>query len=208
MPDAQNSLTWTGYPDAGEIRERQGTLWATYAGELLGQAASELPGKLPGDGRVVVRSGSLDGPAFETWGPKGWEALQARCEALAGSGAELLVLPHAGDVLSDVQRCLKFLDRWAEVATPIGLVLDPSALMTESMLDRAADHLGRMAASLLSRRGVAGVVVPDEAKSGRISASEWEPIIAAARAHRVPVIAACQPAQAVEPTPTESRPSP
>jgi len=204
MPDAQNSLTWTGYPDAGEIRDQHGSLWATYAGELLGPSAKDLPSS----GRVVVRSGSLDGPAFETWGPKGWEALEARCESIVESEATLLVLPHAGDVLSDVQRCLKFLDRWAEAIEPIGLIVDPAALMTESMLDREADHLGRMAASLISRRGVAGVVVPSEAEKDTIPASAWEPMMVAARAHRVPVISACQPAQAAEPVPAESRPSP
>ncbi len=208
MPHAQYSLTWTGYPDAGDIREKQGSLWGTYAGELLGSAGRELP-KV---GRVIVRSGSLDGPAFETWGPKGWEALETRCEGVAGSGAELLVLPHAGDVLSDVQRCLKFLDRWAEASEPIGLIVDPAAMMTDSMLNRAADHLGRMAASLLSRRGVRAVVVPVGGDAERIPAGAWEPMLTAARAHRVPVIAVAQAAipasQTSSQAPTERDESP
>lgn len=183
MPDAQALLSWSGYPDSGSIRDTDGNTWATVGPPLIGGGVCESPG------RVVRRSGALAGEAFETWGPKGWEALESACEAHTANG-ELLVVPHAGDVLSDIQRCLKFMDRWAGHGDGrgIGLLVDPSALITETMLDRVDDHIARMTSALIPREGVAAVVVANP--GNRLPQSVWAEVARAAEANGVPRVAA------------------
>lgn len=191
MIEAQSLLNWPSYPLPGIISRGDGSQWGRAHGESLLGGTGSYP-----EGTTVLRSGSLDGPAFETWGPKGWAALEARCDALAGDldgadrqpGTRLLLLPHASDVLSDTQRCLTFLTKRGGGAGGFGVVIDPMALLTESMLERAGDHLARVAASVLPAYGVAAMVIHPAAYGSRIPESAWGMLIEAAREAEVPLI--------------------
>jgi len=201
MHDAQPLLTWSGYPGAGEIRASDGTLWAAIGPPLL---APDFVAQITtaSHERLVCRSGSLAGPAFETWGPKGWAALEARCaEVVArgsgggggGGGDRVVVLPHAADVLSDLQRCRKILEKWGPESKigaggGIGLVVDPAALLTETMMDRVAEHFERLARILLPLPGVEAVVVPTDSASSGIAEGHWELMREAAQGCGVAVI--------------------
>jgi hypothetical protein len=190
MIEAQSLLNWPSYPLPGIISRGDGSQGGRAHGESLLEGVGAYP-----EGTTVLRSGSLDGPAFETWGPKGWAALEARCDALAGeldgadrSGTRLLLLAHASDVLSDTQRCLTFLTKRGGGVGGFGVVIDPMALLTESMLERAGDHLARVAASVLPAYGVAAMVVHPAAYGSRIPESAWGMLIEAAREAEVPLI--------------------
>ena len=99
--------------------------------------------------RVVLHSGRLGGDGLAgdiaTWSPPGMSALDSFCDVvgplLIERGQRALFMPHHAHVLSDVQRCVKFL--LARREQPFGIVLRPLALLASSMLARAEDHLRR-----------------------------------------------------------------
>jgi hypothetical protein len=100
-------------------------------------------------GRVACWTGSPSPVPMardvRTWGPEGMKALESACDAalerIGPAGGRLLLRPHARHVLSDVQRCLTFMLKRSE--QPIGLLLDPTAMLDASMLAKASDHLRR-----------------------------------------------------------------
>jgi hypothetical protein len=69
-----------------------------------------------------------------------------------------------------------------------GLVIDPLALLTETMLERAADHLARIAASVLPAHGVAAMVVHPSAYGSRVSESVWGTLVEAAVQADLPLV--------------------
>lgn len=139
-------------PDRGSLvltpRENSAVgAWGVFVDAGLVGAAVDLSSHLAG--RAGVWSGSLAEQPLardvRTWGPEGMAALNEACDAgvarAAAAGGRLLVRPHARHVLSDVQRCLTFMLK--RQGQPLGLLLDPAALLDSTMLGRAADHLRR-----------------------------------------------------------------
>lgn len=125
-------------------------------------------GRRVGPARLVAASGSFEARANEgaearmslrTHGGEGMRALLATVEAvrpgLESSGAQLCLLPHAAHVLSDVPSCVLFLRSAA--AEGVQLVVDPVALLTPTMLDRAEEHLERILGALAGHPGVAAL---------------------------------------------------
>jgi hypothetical protein len=95
---------------------------------------------------------------MEAWGPGAWQAMLGACREARGAGVRLLLRPHARHILSDAQRCLRFLEEQAPPFAP-PLLLDPAAMLTESMLPDAAEHLERILGALAGREGVWGVLL-------------------------------------------------
>lgn len=183
MPEAQALLDWSAYPGPGVILDSGGIPWAVAADRVLLEGLSMQDS----ESRLICRTGCLDGPAFLTWGPQGWQGLLEACERSAHAGLNLLLVPHAHDVLSDVQRCLKLLTDWADKG--IGVLVDPAALLTESMLDRAEDHLDRLSRALLPTHGVGGVVLSGVSASGEeLPAGVFRPVGEVARDLGLPLV--------------------
>lgn len=156
----------------GSVAERSADVFGWWSGvHLLDAAAPGMLlalGRRLGPARLVAGSGSFEAGADEgaearmslrTHGGEGMRALLAAVEAvrpgLEFSGARLCLLPHAAQVLSDVPSCLLFLRSAA--AEGVQLVLDPVALLTPAMLDRAEEHLERILEALAGHPGVAAL---------------------------------------------------
>ncbi len=135
---------------------------------------------------VVCWSGTLAAGLFErdlaTWGPEGWRAMLECAAGLAREAEELgvsvLVRPHARHVLSDVQRCVRFIEEFKGMR--VGLALDPCALLEASMLERASDHLERAMGSL---GGVCSAVMLTNVAVSPGGGSEEDLELAPAAAH-------------------------
>lgn len=112
------------------------------------------------DAKADPAQGRFD-PDFQVWSPVGWQALRAgiasAADSLRAHDATLCLRPHAGCVLSDPQGCLNFLrDAPAE---RVEILLDPVAMLTPGMLDKAEDHLARAFEALGDQPAVAGCVL-------------------------------------------------
>jgi len=110
-----------------------------------GEAAAGLP-----DAPVVIAwSGGLGEDLFSrdprTWLPPGRAALERWLDAalpvMERRGGRLLVRPHARHVVSDAHTAVSLLD--ARAGAPLGLALDPAALLEASMLADLDDHMVR-----------------------------------------------------------------
>ncbi len=114
-----------------------------------------------------------DQTGVRTWGPAGWETLAAWCDRLspelAAAGVEMWLRPHACHVLSDAQRCLTFVR--SRGPGPIGLLLDPLSMLTESMMPDAPDHLVRIFDALAAAAGVRGLWLPPVREDGAVRGS-------------------------------------
>lgn len=154
-----NVLTW--HDDA--IRDGS-SVWASVSSANLLDAGS---GQILGAGvaRVVVRSGwmAMDpdaGPVLSwTAGPRAKldQAIEGLLPALRERGATLLIRPALGDMVSDIPSALGIVRKWS--SQPVGLLVEPSALLTESMIERAADHLQRIGEALGEHESTAGVLL-------------------------------------------------
>ncbi len=122
--------------------------------------------------RLALWSGSMaswdadpDGlaaPDPRTWSAAGWERLEEACRALAAAAkdaSEVLFRTHASHILSDVPSCLRFLRQVEQWGGRGGLLLDPAAMLTASMLPAAPDHLERVFANLGPHPATAAVVL-------------------------------------------------
>lgn len=130
--------------------------------------------------RLIADSGHLAAGSdaqgsFANWGPRARAALDAACAglegALAGAGLTLYLRPRAGDVLSDVPSCLGFLRSNSQ--GHFGLVLEPGALLAESMLPRAQEHLDRAVGALLDQPSLGALIVTnvERTQDGRLTAA-------------------------------------
>ncbi|MFO0833904.1 MAG: hypothetical protein U0638_02955 [Phycisphaerales bacterium] len=91
-----------------------------------------------------------DRPAL-AWTRASVEALHGACQRWLGAvapGATLLLWPRADQLISDIPSAWSLL-RTLETER-LGLLLDPDAMITESMRVHRADHLQRFADSLAS----------------------------------------------------------
>ncbi len=136
-------------PDAGVWA--QSTELNILDSEFLG-VLRELGPRPPA--RIILPSGWLSGDRLErsarTWGPEGMRALEDACKHIgewaAATGTRVLLRPHCRHVLGDVQRTISFLR--AHQGSPVGLALEPCALLEQSMLSHAEDHLRSAFANL------------------------------------------------------------
>lgn len=145
--------------------------WSTVAAfNMLARVIPELPSE-PITPTLMAWSGWLPedhlpdagafAPASSTWMGPGLTRLGAVCDRLAPkleqAQLRLALVPHARHVLSDPPSIRSFFkDR---PAGPIGLVLEPSALLTEPMLADAQDHLTRIYESLADLDALLGVIL-------------------------------------------------
>ncbi len=112
---------------------------------------------------VAVRTGApeVGGSPTGAWGPAAWtrliETLAPAGDAALNAATRLLLRPHADDVLSDAQRCLTITRDHPHPA--IGVLADPFACLTASMLDAASDHLERSLHALGRQSATFGVVI-------------------------------------------------
>ena len=118
-------------------------------------ASVEVPGP-----RLMCWSGSLGPQPFEphpaNWMRPGRTALDAlvtrAAAALEAQGVSLCLRPHAHQVLSDAQGCLRFLADHAGL--PVQVALAPVDLVTAGMLAELPEHLSRIFTSLGPRAAV------------------------------------------------------
>lgn len=112
------------------------------------------------DAKADPAAGRFD-PDFNVWSPAGWQALRDGIAGAADSfrkhDATLCLRPHAGCVLSDPQGCLNFFRE--DPPERVELLLDPVAMLTPAMLDKAEDHLTRAFESLGDHPAVVGCVL-------------------------------------------------
>lgn len=172
--DAHGCAAWARAPFASIIvPSGAGTPFAGVIEANPLERPPPVPAEAPG-GRIVTASGWLgggDGADFRTWSRPGWDALHAMCDAvtpeLARAGLTLLLTPRAGHVLGDVQSARTWLGERA--GEPVGLLLDPAALLTDAMVADAADHLERAYDALGGEPGVAGVRLTNVAFDGGVA---------------------------------------
>lgn len=142
---------------------------APWAGVLTGNPLDglALPAEAPG-GRLIIESGWVaddDGaPGVRTWTGDGWKALHAWADAIAPvlreRGTRVLFRTDARHVLSDPQGSLTWLrEREKDAASPFGLLLDPAAMLTPSMLGDVEVHIGRALDALAHRDDVDAVLL-------------------------------------------------
>ncbi len=159
-------------------------------GNPLGTSGMTLPAGVPA---VVCRSGWIEpesddeadraDAARRTWSGEGrsrfeaaWGSLRTRAET---QGTGLWLLPHAGDVIGDVPalRTLAGYD----------VLLEPSALLTASMIPDAGDHFDRFLEPLESGGLVRAVLVTntDGVRRVPIGTGRIDPAALLALAERV-----------------------
>lgn len=116
--------------------------------------------------RLVLRSGWIDpddGPAM-VWTASARAGLDTAVERLLPSltehGLTLAFAPRIADMLSDIPGTLSFLRKWQ--GHPLGIVLEPRAMLAESMVARAEEHLQRLGESLGEHPATLAVVGGDE----------------------------------------------
>lgn len=106
-------------------------------------------------------------PSIHTWTGRGWDELMGLCDrlepVLQARAQSLLFRPSASHVLSDPRSCLTFFNKRP---SRFGLLLDPIAMLTVSMLPDAGDHLDRILDTLLDRPETRAVVVSDASAEG------------------------------------------
>ncbi|MBM4110467.1 MAG: hypothetical protein FJ254_03790 [Phycisphaerae bacterium] len=125
-----------------------GAPWGTWLpGTLL------HPGSWPeGTPRVLAFTGSLSGTPdqgdLRNWMPAGIQACRGALASAHARAAErsqrLVIVPHALHIISDLHSTLRLLREHPD----LGVAIAPAALLTESMLDHAADHLARILGTL------------------------------------------------------------
>ncbi|MDX2148792.1 MAG: hypothetical protein SFZ23_14860 [Planctomycetota bacterium] len=122
--------------------------------QLLEAGPSVTPGasKPGGSISLAALAGWVvgDETGLATWGPAGRSAFRDACRRLSAScargGRELWLRPAAGTALSDVPSITAFL---RDPQPHLRLIIDPGALLTPSMHERAAEHAERVREAVL-----------------------------------------------------------
>lgn len=149
-------------------------LGGTLLAPIAGSGSSDVRRMIVRAGRMGVGSAgdesSEPAAAWGSWSPRGQAAFESEIDRLtgliAGLGVELVLWPRIGDALSDIPSCLSFLRR--HESGPFRLMIEPAALLDESMLLRAAEHLERIIDSFAEHSGVAATMMSNvEVHEGR-----------------------------------------
>lgn len=112
---------------------------------------SDLANAPARDGMVVGWSGSIadEDPAraaMRAWGGEGRTTVDATIATLLDKDAnvELVIVPRAGDVVSDLPSAMSLARRWEGTGGGrVKLLIDAELLMTDAMRRHAADHAER-----------------------------------------------------------------
>ncbi|TVQ61025.1 MAG: hypothetical protein EA379_07005 [Phycisphaerales bacterium] len=156
-------------PHGGVIRSDAGEVvashWAVRPVAPGASSTSDMP-ELPAGDLFWAWTGGMGEGLFDddprTWMGSGRNALDAFCVAarpgLEARGGRLLLRPHHAHALGDVPSCLRLLRE--QEGGPFALLLDPVAMLAQSMRADAQDHFTRMAHALA---GVSDGVVIDGA---------------------------------------------
>lgn len=103
------------------------------------------------DGRVVGWSGAIadEEPAraaLRAWGGEGRSAIDAEIASRLAqdAGVEVIVVPRAGDVVSDLPSAMALVRRWE--GKRVKLLIDAELLLTDDMRRHATDHAERCVA--------------------------------------------------------------
>jgi len=201
-------LEWHSDGDGAVVRDGDRVFSQYWGGNLLGGDAEPdwsegvwawAPGWLPADEGEPV-SPADPGVSFRTFAAAGRSALDAALARVrtAAAGGRVLLRPTATSALSDIPSVRSVANGWG-AADPFGLLLDPAALLTPGMLDKADDHLVRMAEELVPLPAVRAVLVTDLTADGSAAAvgsvgagalplDSLRTVAAAARAARAPVV--------------------
>lgn len=143
-------------------------LWGVWS-EL--SVFDECPGDVPvGGPRLVVSSAIPSGaeaalPAWHpSWKPEFLQGLARWRGRLRGRVGELLIVPRAGDVVSDTPSILTLARGLSDASgapgePAVGVVLDIAALLTPELLSRAEDHLDRWSEAFAGLTGLRAVMV-------------------------------------------------
>lgn len=160
-------------PDASRVLAPAGggTDWALLSsGSLLD--TNWLPPSHPSRRVVVDATVNVGESGAErsllNWGPRGKssldDALSRVTPRLQSSHTTLLLRAGADGVLSDVPSCLSFARTYSH--GPFGLILDISAMLSESMLARTEEHLDRFREALVAHTIVKAVRIGNLARDG------------------------------------------
>lgn len=168
-----------------EIRV-ENELWGVVAGEPIETFGVDSLQAISGTPRMILRSQRDNSDAegsFASWSTAGWEAFEVAVSEITKTlksrdqPCQLIIWPGAGSVLSDAISTLTF----ARKDTGAGLLIDPVAWISETMLADSEDHLSRFAQALVLCESAVGVVV--RPMPGVLSADKarelLEPVIAA-----------------------------
>lgn len=131
-----------------------------------------LPGRLPA-GALVVRTGWLGDEQVLDDGARVWSSHPAQwlgsarerfdtgiARVLEQAGdREVWLWPHARHTLSDGPSVRRWLDDRAQAGLPaVGLLLEPTALLTEPMLGEREEHLDRVVQTVEVSAAVRGAI--------------------------------------------------
>lgn len=135
-------------------------------------------------GAAVVWSGCLRDEETgdvdpRTWTEVGWRALDAAMAEVVARGGRVVVRAQAGDVVSDVLSCARFLSAYGDRGCAI--LYDPAGMMSAAMREgpSAPDLLRRFFEATgegalgeqAARGGLLGVVVGEDELSAKLAAS-------------------------------------
>jgi hypothetical protein len=204
--DAVNVLIHRSRPiEPGDPWRVDGEVWR---GEALAALSARVGGTIPhslpdgvaggrgsaGAGALIVTiEGAASGGAFESWGPAGRARLDATLRGLIdlarARNLEVWVRPAAESLVSDLPTLVQLARR--HEADPIRILLEPAALLTDTMLATADDFVERCAEAVVPMSAVVAVLVTNTGgkpvQEGPISRRALAGLWRAALAHRKPV---------------------
>jgi len=151
------SLIW--HESDGRVTEPSGSVWALVRQPPTDEPSSILQA-LNGSPRLVVipTFADIEGP---TWLPAVRDRWNRFASALAAGATtadgrlRLFIMPTASAIVSDLPGTLTFLRTYPAY----GLVVDPAALLTQSMLRDQMDHLVRIVDALVGHPACEAVVM-------------------------------------------------
>ncbi len=162
-----------------QVRTDPGDRWGEY--HPINPVAGDPPPQAAPGAKLIIYSGTPADNLFDahplSWGERAQLAFMSWCEQACKHGAELMVRTHARHVLCDATRCISFAEWVAEKKLPIGILLDPGALIEATMKDDLDDHIERM--FRLAGRTLAGVMLGTGEPSTDLSFADLARAVAA-----------------------------
>ena len=173
----------------GSVRTESGQRWGTLidANPLTepGRIEAAIDNADPGQ-TVAINTGRFepdpDHPddtdmecAARTWSSEGADALARTLTPLAERAAarsvRVALRPRVGDVLADPQRCESF--RRRSDARSLLWLVDPVAMLTPGMLDRARDHTARALTALGPHAAAVLIADAEPGAGGALAVTGW-----------------------------------
>lgn len=149
--------------DAGVVRA-----WVSAINPLH----DEIPMRSWGSGAMIAMSGAGRADELPAWMPRARERFAQAARSLAALGGDLWIWPRSDHTLSDVPSVLTFLRAHERV----GLLLDPGAMLSPTMLANADDHLARIFEALGPHPQTRAVVLANIAPGSEIEGVRVAPL--------------------------------